>query len=238
MPSFCTGLRELSVSDCVNITDFGLYELAKLGSTLRYLSVAKCDQVSDAGLKVIARRCYKLRYLNARGCEAVGDDSIIMLAHSCARLRALDIGKCDVSDAALHALAESCPNLKKISLKNCDMITDRGIQCVAYYCRGLQLLNIQDCQITIEGYRAVKMYCKRCVVEHTNPGFGWKNNMWTLAWNWGHRLILDKLNYVFYYKYGTWKPYSIEEENRVFRKKLPFPFILFINEKKCVANCF
>ncbi|XP_031626807.1 F-box/LRR-repeat protein 7 isoform X2 [Contarinia nasturtii] len=172
VPSFCTALRELSVSDCVNITDFGLYELAKLGATLRYLSVAKCDQVSDAGLKVIARRCYKLRYLNCRGCEAVSDDSIIMLAHSCARLRALDIGKCDVSDAGLHALAESCPNLKKISLKNCDMITDRGIQCIAYYCRGLQHLNIQDCQISIEGYRAVKMYCKRCVIEHTNPGFG------------------------------------------------------------------
>lgn len=172
VPSFCTALRELSVSDCVNITDFGLYELAKLGATLRYLSVAKCDQVSDAGLKVIARRCYKLRYLNCRGCEAVSDDSIIMLAHSCARLRSLDIGKCDVSDAGLHALAESCPNLKKISLKNCDMITDRGIQCIAYYCRGLQHLNIQDCQITIEGYRAVKKYCKRCVIEHTNPGFG------------------------------------------------------------------
>lgn len=173
VPSFCTALRELSVSDCINITDFGLYELAKLGATLRYLSVAKCDQVSDAGLKVIARRCYKLRYLNCRGCEAVSDDSIIMLAHSCARLRSLDIGKCDISDTALQALAESCPNLKKISLKNCDMITDRGIQCIAYYCRGLQHLNIQDCQISIEGYRAVKMYCKRTTIEHTNPGFGW-----------------------------------------------------------------
>lgn len=79
MPSFCISLKELSVSDCVNITDFGLYELAKLGAALRYLSVAKCDRVSDAGLKVIARRCYKLRYLNTRGCEAVSDDSITVL---------------------------------------------------------------------------------------------------------------------------------------------------------------
>ncbi|KAJ8982078.1 hypothetical protein NQ317_015590 [Molorchus minor] len=171
VPSFCSGLRELSVSDCSNLTDFGLYELAKLGATLRYLSVAKCDQVSDAGLKVIARKCYKLRYLNARGCEAVSDDAITVLARSCTRLRALDIGKCDVSDAGLRALAESCPNLKKLSLRNCDLVTDRGVQCVAYYCRGLQQLNIQDCQISLEGYRAVKKYCKRCVIEHTNPGF-------------------------------------------------------------------
>ncbi|KAH8236627.1 hypothetical protein KR026_006945 [Drosophila bipectinata] len=171
VPSFCVSLKELSVSDCLNITDFGLYELAKLGAALRYLSVAKCERVSDAGLKVIARRCYKLRYLNARGCEAVSDDSITVLARSCPRLRALDIGKCDVSDAGLRALAESCPNLKKLSLRSCDMITDRGVQCIAYYCRGLQQLNIQDCPVSIEGYRAVKKYCKRCIIEHTNPGF-------------------------------------------------------------------
>lgn len=171
IPSFCSMLRELSVSDCNRVTDFGLHELAKLGAMLRYLSVAKCDRVSDAGLKVIARRCYKLRYLNARGCEAVSDDAITVLARSCPRLRALDIGKCDVSDAGLRELAQSCPNLKKLSLRNCDLVTDRGVQFIAYYCRGLQQLNIQDCQISIDGYRAVKKYCKRCVIEHTNPGF-------------------------------------------------------------------
>ncbi|KAE8746739.1 hypothetical protein FOCC_FOCC006487 [Frankliniella occidentalis] len=160
VPSFCSQLRELSVSDCGQVTDFGLYELAKLGATLRYLSVAKCDQVSDAGLKVLSRRCYKL-----------SDDAITVLARSCPRLRALDIGKCDVSDAGLRALAESCPNLKKLSVRACDLVTDRGVQCIAYYCRGLQQLNIQDCQISLEGYRAVKKYCKRCIIEHTNPGF-------------------------------------------------------------------
>ena len=46
VPSFCSGLRELSVSDCTQVTDFGLYELAKLGATLRYLSVAKCVRVN------------------------------------------------------------------------------------------------------------------------------------------------------------------------------------------------
>uniref|UniRef100_A0A336K2Q1 CSON012005 protein n=1 Tax=Culicoides sonorensis TaxID=179676 RepID=A0A336K2Q1_CULSO len=171
VPAYCLNIKEISISDCINITDLGLYELAKLGANLRYLSVAKCERISDAGIKVIGRKCYKLRYLNARGCEAVSDDSINILARACTRLRALDVGKCDISDAGLRALAESCPNLKKLSLKNCDMITDRGIQCIAYCCRGLQFLNIQDCQISIEGYKSVKKYCKRCTIEHTNPGF-------------------------------------------------------------------
>ncbi|XP_068237879.1 F-box/LRR-repeat protein 7 isoform X1 [Palaemon carinicauda] len=169
--SYCLMLREVSVSDCVQITDFGMYELAKLGPNLRYLSVAKCDQISDAGIKQIARHCYKLRYLNVRGCEAVSDDSMEMVARSCPRLRALDIGKCDVTDNGMKLISEHCPNLKKLSVKSCDMITDCGVQYIAYYCRGLQQLNIQDCQVTIEGYRTVKKYCRRCIIEHTNPGF-------------------------------------------------------------------
>ena len=169
LPKFCIALKELSVSDCLNVTDFGLYELAKLGQSLRYLSVAKCG-VSDVGLKYLARRCYKLRYLNCRGCEAISDDSIVVLARSCSRLRSLDIGKCDVSNAGCFALAESCPNLKKLSLKNCDMVSDEGIKYISYYCRGLQQLNIQDCQITAEGYLSVKKFCRRCVIQHNNIG--------------------------------------------------------------------
>uniref|UniRef100_T1JF58 F-box domain-containing protein n=1 Tax=Strigamia maritima TaxID=126957 RepID=T1JF58_STRMM len=169
--NYCLVLKEFSISDCFRITDFGLYELAKLGSNLRYLSVAKCGQISDAGIKHIARHCYKLRYLNVRGCEAVSDDSMELLAFSCPRLRALDIGKCDVTDYGLKVLSENCPNLKKLSIKSCDMVTDKGIQSIAYYCRGLQQMNLQDCQVTVDGYKTVKKFCKRCIIEHTNPGF-------------------------------------------------------------------
>eukprot|EP00094_Tigriopus_californicus_P014241 TCALIF_13794-PA protein Name:"Similar to FBXL7 F-box/LRR-repeat protein 7 (Homo sapiens)" AED:0.21 eAED:0.21 QI:0/1/0.33/1/0.5/0.66/3/73/526 len=169
--SHCPSLRELSISDCVQITDFGLYELAKLGPNLRYLSVAKCDQISDSGVMQIAKLCYKLRYLNVRGCEAVSDDSVEALSRSCTRLRSLDLGKCDVTDVGLKLLAENCPGLKKLSVKSCEMISDQGLQNIAYRCRGLQQLNIQDSPITIDGYRMVKKFCSKCIIEHTNPGF-------------------------------------------------------------------
>ncbi|XP_037092613.1 F-box/LRR-repeat protein 7-like isoform X2 [Pollicipes pollicipes] len=171
VPSYCVNLREFSISDCCRVTDYGLHELARLGPTLRYLSVAKCDRVSDAGVKQVARSCYKLRYLNVRGCEAVSDASMEVVARCCQRLRALDIGKCDVTDHGLKMLSQNCPNLKKLSVKSCEMISDAGIKFIAYYCRGLQQLNIQDSPITLEGYRTVKKYCKRCIIEHTNPGF-------------------------------------------------------------------
>ncbi|TRY69163.1 hypothetical protein TCAL_13793 [Tigriopus californicus] len=169
--SYCPSLRELSISDCSHITDFGLYELAKLGPNLRYLSVAKCDQISDSGVKQIAKLCYKLRYLNVRGCEAVSDEAVETLARSCSRLRSLDLGKCDVTDVGLKVLSENCPNLKKLSVKSCEMVSDQGIQLIAYYCRGLQQLNVQDCPISSKGYKTVKKFCRRCIIEHSNPGF-------------------------------------------------------------------
>ena len=171
LTSYCLHLKELSISDCSQITDFALYELAKLGPTLRYLSVAKCDQISDAGVKEISRLCYKLRYLNVRGCEAVSDDAIEALAKSSHRLKSLDIGKCDVTDVGLKVLAQHCASLRKLSVKSCEMITDSGIQSVAHHIRGLHQLNIQDCAISVESYRIVKKFCKQCIIEHTNPGF-------------------------------------------------------------------
>lgn len=173
MASYCTSLKQLSVSDCVKVTDFGVRELAaRLGPSLRYFSVGKCDRVSDAGLLVVARHCYKLRYLNARGCEALSDNAMIVLARGCPRLRALDIGKCDVGDATLEALSIGCPNLKKLSLCGCERVTDAGLESLAYYVRGLCQLNIGDCPlVSWIGYRAVKRHCRRCVIEHTNPGF-------------------------------------------------------------------
>ncbi|XP_074652297.1 uncharacterized protein LOC141906806 [Tubulanus polymorphus] len=169
--NYCTMLRELSLSDCRRITDFGLRELSKLETSLRYLSIAKCDKISDVGVRYIAKFCYKLRYLNCRGCEAVSDDSIVQLAHSCRRLRSLDVGKCDVTDDGLQILGDFCVQLKKLSLKSCDGITDRGVIMLANSCPGLQQLNVQDCHISVEAYRAVKRFCKRCIIEHTNPGF-------------------------------------------------------------------
>eukprot|EP00090_Calanus_glacialis_P000255 TRINITY_DN10168_c0_g1_i1.p1 TRINITY_DN10168_c0_g1~~TRINITY_DN10168_c0_g1_i1.p1 ORF type:complete len:587 (-),score=71.91 TRINITY_DN10168_c0_g1_i1:825-2585(-) len=170
--SYCLMLRELSVSDCPLVSDQGLAELGRLGPSLRYLSVAKCDKITDSGVRTLARHCYRLRYLNMRGCEQVSDSAVEWLSRSCTRLRSLDIGKCDVSDLGLKLLSCNCPNLKKLSVKSCTLVTDTGVESVSYCCRGLQHLNIQDVAgVTIQGYRAVKNNCRKCIIEHTNPGF-------------------------------------------------------------------
>lgn len=167
----CPYIKELSISDCRKVTDYGVCALSKIGDNLRYLSVAKCDKVSDVGVIQLAKNCRKLRYLNVRGCEAVSDDAMDVLARNCSKLKSLDIGKCDVTDEGLQVLSHNCSQLKKLSLKSCDAITDDGVKCIAKKCRHLEQLNIQDCHLTVDAYRAVKRYCKKCFIEHTNPGF-------------------------------------------------------------------
>ena len=61
--TYCSRLRELSVSDCPRVSDGGLVELARLGPSLRYLAAAKCSTtgITDTGVSTVVRHCYKLR---------------------------------------------------------------------------------------------------------------------------------------------------------------------------------
>ena len=118
-----------------------------------------------------------IRYLNIRGCESVSDKSLGALAKSCHRIRSLDVGKCDVTDEGIVRLAQGCSGLRKLSLRGLEMISDAGLMAVAGGCSHLVQLNIQDCsQVTVDAYLALKKSCRRCVIEHTNPGFCWKLN--------------------------------------------------------------
>lgn len=83
-------------------------------------------------------------------------------------------GLCVNGGIQFQILARCCPNLKKLALCGCELIGDDGLEAVAYYCRGLTQLNIRETPVTLRGYRAVKKFCKRCVIEHTNPGFCWQ----------------------------------------------------------------
>ncbi|XP_059146554.1 protein split ends-like [Physella acuta] len=166
----CSSLRELSLSDCTNVTDLGMRELTRLRDNLRYLSVAKCEKVSDEGVIHIARSCSKLRYLNVRGCEAFSDIGLEFVARNCPRIRSLDIGKCDITDEGMYILARYCPNLRKLGIKSCDGITDKGIVLLAYGCSALQQLIVSDCCLSPDAYAIIRKYCKKAIIEHTNPG--------------------------------------------------------------------
>lgn len=168
----CPSIRELSLSDCRLVGDFGLREVARLEGCLRYLSVAHCTRITDVGIRYVARYCPRLRYLNARGCEGLTDHGLGHLARSCSKLKSLDVGKCPlVSDSGLEQLAMYCQGLRRVSLRACESVTGRGLKALAANCCELQLLNVQDCEVSPEALRFVRRHCRRCVIEHTNPGF-------------------------------------------------------------------
>ncbi|XP_072307245.1 F-box/LRR-repeat protein 7-like [Eucyclogobius newberryi] len=168
----CPSIRELSLSDCRLVSDFGLREVARLEGCLRYLSVAHCTRITDVGIRYVARYCPRLRYLNARGCEGLTDHGLGHLARSCSKLKSLDVGKCPlVSDSGLEQLAMYCQGLRRVSLRACESVSGRGLKALAANCCELQLLNVQECEVSPEALRFVRRHCRRCVIEHTNPGF-------------------------------------------------------------------
>ena len=169
--NYCSNLREFSVADCHRITDFGIRDLVKLGPHLRYLSIAKCVKITDLSMKQVIRHCQNIRYLNMRGCDAVSDKTLGYLAKYSKRLISLDIGKCDITDTGLKVFAENCQQIRRLSLKSCESITDQGVITLAQFCRNLQQLNIQECLLSVDAYRMIRKNCKRCIIEHTNPGF-------------------------------------------------------------------
>uniref|UniRef100_Q8CDU4-2 Isoform 2 of F-box and leucine-rich repeat protein 13 n=1 Tax=Mus musculus TaxID=10090 RepID=Q8CDU4-2 len=64
-------LREVSVSDCVNITDFGIRAYCKTSLLLEHLDVSYCSQLTDDIIKTIAIFCTRITSLNIAGCPKV-----------------------------------------------------------------------------------------------------------------------------------------------------------------------
>ncbi|XP_046397769.1 F-box/LRR-repeat protein 7 [Ischnura elegans] len=118
---------------------------------------------------------HPLRYLNARGCgDGVGDGLIVALSLACPRLRRLDVGGCGITDEGLATLSHApmAPKLRRLGLKGCKQVSDRGVSLLAVRCLGLRHLDIRDCPlVSPRACSALRSTCRRCLLQHSHPGF-------------------------------------------------------------------
>ncbi|KAF1373191.1 hypothetical protein PFLUV_G00257800 [Perca fluviatilis] len=190
--SRCPGLEHLNLSGCSKVTCISLTQEASLQLSplhgqqisIHYLDMTDCFSLEDEGLRTIASHCPRLTHLYLRRCTRLTDEALrhlalhcpsikeLSLAQSCPKLKSLDVGKCPlVSDSGLEQLAMYCQGLRRVSLRACESVTGRGLKALAANCCELQLLNVQDCEVSPEALRFVRRHCRRCVIEHTNPAF-------------------------------------------------------------------
>lgn len=169
----CRLLAELSISDCLQITDHDVLLLCQNLRALRVLHLAgsflnltnegicavsglplleeldlnQNKAVTDVAVGAICRCCTKLRSLNISGCHlGITDKSCGHLSRS-SRLRDLKMSYLgQITNSGLGTLA--CQGqLNSIELRGCPRVSDAGVLMLVELCRDLELLDVSGCDL-------------------------------------------------------------------------------------------
>lgn len=88
--SVCPKIEAIDISYCTGFGDREAAAVAK-ASGLKELKIDKCLQVTDVGLAKVAVGCSGLERLGIKWCREISDIGIDLLAKKCLELRELDI---------------------------------------------------------------------------------------------------------------------------------------------------
>eukprot|EP00941_MAST-03F_sp_MAST-3F-sp1_P000797 g797.t1 len=167
-------MTNLNLSGCKEVTDVGLWALARSCSQLRRLNFRNMPQITHVGLRSISLRCLQLTDIDmsnnvamndqglrvlAAGCTGlktchlancinVTDQGILELARCCKELKLLDLsGVIHFSEFGDKALLElsMCPKLTSLNLLGCDRVKGMGIDTLLRGCKNLQILKMSKC---------------------------------------------------------------------------------------------
>lgn len=122
-------LRDVTLSECANITDLGLQKFAQQCKNIERLDLSHCMQITDGAIKNLAFCCRMLNVLNLAGCKLVTDLSIQYLSGVCHYLFQLDVSGCLlITDKALKYLRKGCKKLKVLTLLYCKGVSKNSAQ--------------------------------------------------------------------------------------------------------------
>uniref|UniRef100_A0A8C8U162 F-box and leucine-rich repeat protein 13 n=1 Tax=Peromyscus maniculatus bairdii TaxID=230844 RepID=A0A8C8U162_PERMB len=117
-------LRELSLSECANITDIGIRAYCKTSLFLEHLDISYCRQLSDDIIKTVAIFCTHITSLNIAGCPKITDGGLETLSAKCHYLHILDISGCILlTDQILQDLQMGCKQLRILKMRFCRSIS-------------------------------------------------------------------------------------------------------------------
>ena len=138
--------RQFGLSVGSAITNITVQELTGIHPKLTGLNLSYCNQVTDVGLWAIARHCLHLEKLFLKACDKVrscfycfsmlqcllfkiSNVGIRSLSLGCSSLLVLELSDCPlVDDVTLTVIAAgSWQNLSEIYVRNCTKITDNGL---------------------------------------------------------------------------------------------------------------
>ncbi|XP_024528070.1 F-box/LRR-repeat protein 10 [Selaginella moellendorffii] len=159
----CTTLEVLNLRGCRSIGDAGLRHISKL-CNLKTLLLDGSD-VSDFGLYPLAKGKMSLISLSLRACTRVTDDGIValMAGRAAKTLKSLDLSLIPkLTDASILSLVQNGVLPAELWLRNCYQIGDVSVMVLATHLamhpgRVLKLLDLWNCRkITADALRWFK----------------------------------------------------------------------------------
>lgn len=135
-----------AVSDSDDITDVGLYAIAKWCRNLSALSVRNRRKIGDIGVFSLVRFSCNLNSLDLSGCTSLTDQALLAVGLM-GSIESLSLQGCSlITDKGLAMLSFEplSKNLKKLALSGCDRITDLGVVSLSKM-SALEELSLADC---------------------------------------------------------------------------------------------
>ena len=158
-------LRRLVLAGLPRLTHVGLRSVALRCRQLAWLDISRCPAVDDMGLRVIASGLWGLRTLHMRDCTGVHDGGMVELVRCCRRLTDVDVSRCPfLTDKALLALAAHCDEdggLRRFAYTGSRFCTDEGFAALAAASPRLTALNLSRCD-KLTGAGALAAFVARC----------------------------------------------------------------------------
>ncbi len=125
-------MRRYGIEAGEPVTNAILQELCIIHRSILRLDLTQCKQITDVGLWSIAKHCTSIVHLILSCCNMITSDGIRALSLKCNKVKTLDLSYCYlVDDISLTVIAAGSWKLEKIILTACHKITDNGVNRVA-----------------------------------------------------------------------------------------------------------
>ncbi|XP_007889087.2 dynein regulatory complex subunit 6 [Callorhinchus milii] len=136
-------VRELNLTNCINISDFLLIKLVQRCTNLTHVKFCYCEHLSDNGIELLGT-LPNLTSVDLTG-TTMQDQSLAALSTN-SKCTELIISECqDITDIGLQKFCHRSINLNYLDVSHCMALSNQSIKTLSFSCRLLTYLNISAC---------------------------------------------------------------------------------------------
>ncbi|XP_064905209.1 F-box and leucine-rich repeat protein 13 isoform X2 [Columba livia] len=134
-------IKELSLSECKNISDTGIQQRAPCGRS------TQVEELSELQKEEFCKGTKHLEGCRVSSCPQLTDEAVRAMAFHCRRLTAVSIAGCPkMTDSCIQYLAAACHYLHFLDVSGCIHLTDKALKCLWKGCKQLQILKMLYCR--------------------------------------------------------------------------------------------